>query len=108
MVDRTQAERKRNFPDPHGTADVKARARRGRLAPSRSGAALAAVLVSVQAEDPVRGEFHDTARAFLTYTPLKVKDAIARLPPLECVGEEEEALFREVESRLLLQRIIAG
>jgi acyl-CoA hydrolase len=66
------------------------------------------VLVSVQAEDPVRGEFYDTVRAFLTYTPLKVKSGIARIPPLACVGEEEEALFHEVESRILLQRIIAG
>ena len=66
------------------------------------------VLVSVQAEDPVRGEFYDTVRGFLTYTPMKAIGAITRVPPLSCLGEEEEALFNEIESRLMLQRILTG
>jgi acyl-CoA hydrolase len=59
------------------------------------------VLVNVEAEQPLVGEQEETLRAFLTYVPL---DAKLRIPQLECVGDEEQAAFDEVEHRLALQR----
>jgi acyl-CoA hydrolase len=59
------------------------------------------VLVNVDAEQPLAGEQEETLRAFLTYVP---HDAKARIPPLECLGDDERAAFDEVEHRLALQR----
>jgi acyl-CoA hydrolase len=59
------------------------------------------VLVDVQAEQPIAGEREDTLRAFLTYAPIEGK---VRVPPLECVGDDELTAFAEVEHRLALQR----
>jgi acyl-CoA hydrolase len=65
------------------------------------------VLVNVDSEQPLAGEQEETLRAFLTYVPV---DARTRIPPLECLGDEERATFDEVEHRLALQRslIAAG
>jgi len=64
-------------------------------------------LVNVHAEDPTEGKQIETLRAFLTYAPV----AIDGTPPaaicaLECVGDEERAVFNEVEHRLALQRTL--
>ena len=59
------------------------------------------VLVNVDSEQPLAGEHEETVRAFLTYVPL---DAKLRIPPLECVAEDERGAFDEVEHRLALQR----
>jgi acyl-CoA hydrolase len=62
-------------------------------------------LVNVQSEDSISGEFIENLRAFFTYAPL---DPAARLAPLECRGDEERALFDEVEHRLALQRSLGN
>ncbi len=61
-------------------------------------------LVSVQSEDPTRGQYVENLRAFFTFAPL---DPTARVAPLECQSDEERALFDEVERRIALQRRIA-
>jgi acyl-CoA hydrolase len=61
------------------------------------------VLVNVHAENPVEGTYDETLRAFVTYVP--VGDPAPRVPPLECRGEEDRALFEEVEHRRTLQRL---
>jgi acyl-CoA hydrolase len=61
-------------------------------------------LVTVQAEDALGGRHTETLRAFLTFVPLG--DRPPPVPPLECVGDEEGALFKEVEHRLELQRVL--
>jgi acyl-CoA hydrolase len=58
-------------------------------------------LVSVQSEDPIRGQYIENLRAFFTYAPL---DATVVIAPLECTSDEERALFDEVETRMALQR----
>jgi acyl-CoA hydrolase len=63
------------------------------------------VLVSVEAEDPIGGEYADTLRAFLTYAPW---ESSVRVPPLQCASAEERALFNEVTHRLALQRTLRG
>jgi acyl-CoA hydrolase len=60
------------------------------------------VFASVQAEDPLDGTYEDTLRAFLTYS---CADG-TRLPLFECAGDDERALFTEVEQRLALQRVL--
>jgi acyl-CoA hydrolase len=60
------------------------------------------VFASVQAEDPLEGTYEDTLRAFLTYA---CADG-TRLPHFECTGDDERALFTEVEHRLALQRAL--
>jgi acyl-CoA hydrolase len=60
------------------------------------------VFASVQAEDPLEGSYEDTLRAFLTYTCAEG----TRLAPFECAGDDERALFTEVEHRLGLQRVL--
>ena len=59
------------------------------------------MLVNVDSEQPLAGEQEETLRAFLTYVPV---DARVRIPPIECLGEEERAAYDEVEHRLALQR----
>jgi acyl-CoA hydrolase len=59
------------------------------------------VLVNVDSEQPLAGEHEETLRAFLTYVPV---DARVRIPPIECLGDEERAAHAEVEHRLALQR----
>jgi len=59
------------------------------------------VLVNVDSEQPLAGEQEETLRAFLTYVPV---DARVRIPPIECLGDDERAAFDEVEHRLALQR----
>jgi len=61
------------------------------------------VLVNVHAEDPIAGNDVETLRAFLTYAP----EESAAVPPLQCLGGEERALFDEIEHRLALQRTLA-
>lgn len=63
-------------------------------------------LVTVHSEDPVGGVSAETLRAFLTFEPVGTGAGQKIVPPLECVGEEEQALFQEVEQRLELQRIL--
>lgn len=60
------------------------------------------VFASVQAEDPLDGTYEDTLRAFLTYAAAPG----TRLPPIQRAGEEERALFAEIEHRLALQRTL--
>ena len=60
------------------------------------------VFASVQAEDPIEGTYEDTLRAFLTYSCADRN----RLPSFECAGDDERALFTEVEQRLALQRAL--
>jgi acyl-CoA hydrolase len=60
------------------------------------------VFASVQAEDPLQGTYEDTLRAFLTYSCADK----TRLPLFECAGDDERALFTEVEHRLALQRAL--
>ncbi len=61
-------------------------------------------LVSVQSEDPTRGQYIENLRAFFTYAPL---DPTVVIAPVECTSDEERALFDEVEKRLALQRRLA-
>jgi acyl-CoA hydrolase len=62
------------------------------------------VLVSVQAENPREAHIQqETLRAFLTYTPVTFG---LRIPPVECLSEEERAVCAEVEHRLELQRLL--
>jgi len=63
------------------------------------------VLVNVHAEDPLSDGQEETLRAFLTYAP--AREGI-RIAPLQCEGEEERALFDEVEHRLALHRSLAS
>jgi acyl-CoA hydrolase len=63
------------------------------------------VLVNVHAEDPLSDGQEETLRAFLTYAP--ARDG-TRVAPLQCEGEEERALFDEVEHRLALHRNLAS
>ena len=63
------------------------------------------VLVNVHAEDPLSDGQEETLRAFLTYVP--AGEGI-RVAPLQCEGEEERALFDEVEHRLALHRTLAS
>jgi acyl-CoA hydrolase len=60
------------------------------------------VFVGVEAEDPIDGTYDETLRAFLTYASVDGR----RLAPFECAGEEEHALFGEIEERLALQRLL--
>jgi hypothetical protein len=60
------------------------------------------VFASVHAEDPIEGTYEDTLRAFLTYSCTDRN----RLPSFECAGDDERALFTEVEQRLALQRAL--
>jgi len=60
-------------------------------------------LVSVEAEDPIAGNYEETLRAFLTYAP---SDPSVRVPQLQCTSDEEHALFREVSHRLALQEAL--
>ncbi|HYS08516.1 MAG TPA: hotdog domain-containing protein [Myxococcales bacterium] len=59
------------------------------------------VLVNVHAEDPLSDGQEETLRAFLSYAPAR---EASRVPSLQCEGEEERALFEEVEHRLALHR----
>lgn len=62
-------------------------------------------LITVQAEDALGGQYTDTLRAFLTFVPLGERPAA--VPPLQCVGDDERAIFEEVQHRLELQRLLA-
>jgi acyl-CoA hydrolase len=62
------------------------------------------VLINVHAENPVADGQEETLRAFLTYVP--AADGI-RVAPLQCEGDEERAVFDEVEHRLALHRSLA-
>jgi acyl-CoA hydrolase len=62
-------------------------------------------LVSVESEDPAKGNFVENLRAFFTYGPL---DEEERIPRLDCQSEEERALFTEVERRHDLQRRLSA
>jgi len=62
------------------------------------------VLVNVHAEDPLSDGQQETLRAFLTYAPAREG---LRVAPLQCAGDEERALFEEVEHRLALHRSLA-
>ena len=61
------------------------------------------VMVNVQAEDAIEGEHEETLRAFLTYTPADAGRAPA---PVTCAGDDERAVFDEVEHRLAMQRML--
>jgi len=64
-------------------------------------------LVNVHAEDPTEGRQIETLRAFLTYAPVASDGAVATpIFALECVSDEERAVFKEVEHRLALQRTL--
>jgi len=64
-------------------------------------------LVNVHAEDPTEGKQIETLRAFLTYAPVAINGTPpAAICALECVGDEERAVFNEVEHRLSLQRTL--
>jgi len=64
-------------------------------------------LVNVHAEDPTEGKQIETLRAFLTYVPVAIDGAApAAIFALECVSDEERAVFKEVEHRLALQRTL--
>jgi len=63
------------------------------------------VLVNVHAENPLSDGQEETLRAFLTYAPAREG---FRVSPLQCEGEEERALFEEVEHRLALHRSLAS
>lgn len=66
-------------------------------------------LVNVHAEDATAGRQMETLRAFLTYAPVAAHAAAEpTIRALECVGEEERAVFSEVEHRLALQRRLGG
>lgn len=60
-------------------------------------------LVNVRAEDPVEGAYVDILRAFLSYAPLEDTG----IPPLEINGDDDRALFQEVESRRALQKALS-
>lgn len=62
------------------------------------------VLVNVDAEDPVENRSVQTLRALLTYSPAATRDRTSRVAPIECTGDDERALFDEVEHRLTMQR----
>jgi len=66
---------------------------------------LVTVLVNVQSEDPTASVYREMVRAFLTYAPV---DAGTRVAPIECVSDEEHALYSEVEQRLALQRSLGA
>jgi acyl-CoA hydrolase len=72
-----------------------------RSAVAHTSAESLTVLVNVDSEQPLAGEQEETLRAFLTYVPV---DARVRIPPIECLGDEERKAFDEVEHRLALQR----
>jgi len=62
-------------------------------------------LVTVHAEDPTEGTQVETLRAFLTYAPVATAAAAApAVCALDCISEEERAIFTEVQHRLALQR----
>jgi acyl-CoA hydrolase len=61
-------------------------------------------LVNVRAEDPIAGKQVETLRAFLTYAPVAAPGTESAICPLECIGDEDRAIFSEVEHRLALQR----
>ena len=63
------------------------------------------VMVNVQAEDPIAGEHEDTLRAFLTYAPV---DAGRSPAPVTCAGDDERAVFEEVEHRLAMQKMLGA
>jgi acyl-CoA hydrolase len=65
------------------------------------------VLVNVQAENPVEAQHTETLRAFLTFTPSQTQGDRVRIPPLECTGTDERALFNEAAHRLALQRTLS-
>jgi hypothetical protein len=49
----------------------------------------------------------ETLRAFLTYAPIAINGpAEPTICALDCVGDEELGLFKEVEHRLALQRTL--
>ena len=76
-----------------------------RSAVAHTNAESLTVLVDVDSEQPLAGEREETLRAFLTYAPL---DAKLRIPPLECVADDERAAVDEVEHRLALQRSLVA
>jgi acyl-CoA hydrolase len=63
------------------------------------------VLVNVHAENPLADGQEETLRAFLTYAPAREGTRVA---PLQCDGQEERALFDEVEHRLALHRTLVS
>jgi acyl-CoA hydrolase len=63
-------------------------------------------LVNVHAEDPTASGQVETLRAFLTYAPIAINGASEPVCALECVGDEEIGLFKEVEHRQALQRTL--
>jgi acyl-CoA hydrolase len=64
-------------------------------------------LVNVHAEDPTEGKQIETLRAFLTYAPVAKNGTVpAAICALECVSDEERAVYNEVEHRLALQRTL--
>jgi acyl-CoA hydrolase len=78
-----------------------------RSAIAHSGSDSLTALVNVHAEDPTAGSQLETLRAFLTYAPIAVNGSPApAICALECVGDEEVGLFKEVEHRLALQRTL--
>src|SRR6267143_1287107 len=78
-----------------------------RSAIAHTGTDSLTALVNVHAEDPTAGSQTETLRAFLTYAPVAANGAGApAICALECVGDEELGLFKEVEHRLALQRTL--
>ncbi len=69
-----------------------------------AGAQELTVLVTVDSEDPIGGGAVETLRALMSYVPI---EAGTRVPPVECLGDDEVALHREVEQRLALQRSLS-
>ncbi|MGD0528779.1 MAG: hotdog domain-containing protein [Polyangiaceae bacterium] len=63
------------------------------------------VMVNVQAEDAIAGEHEETLRAFFTYAPVDAGRAPA---PVTCAGDDERAVFEEVEHRLAMQRMLGA
>jgi acyl-CoA hydrolase len=63
------------------------------------------VLVNVHAENPLADGQDETLRAFLTYAPAR---EATRVAPLQCDGDEERALFEEVQHRLALHRSLVA
>jgi acyl-CoA hydrolase len=65
-------------------------------------------LVNTETEDPVAGTRDETLRAFLTFAPRPNLAGRRRPPPpLQCIGEDEKALYNEVAARLELHRVVA-
>ena len=64
-------------------------------------------LVNTETEDPVGGARDETLRAFLTFMPRPNLTGRRRVPPLRYIGEDEKALYTEVEARLELHRAVA-